>query len=394
MIVNDDLESTMLQNDLDDEIHFLLTRHPQDQKIEWESAGIKIFYIPAGSQQTSKLPAIFEGLPLPFSGEIEFGRQTFLVRTEQLPHAQIFVARDISAFEEREASFQMILAVASAVMLLFTYFFAKLGSQRLTRLLRDLTHRMQNITAGKQMSRLPHDYIDTELRMIAVTFNAFLDQLEAFVRREQSLTNLASHELRTPIAVVSGAVDILMRRDRLDVNDRKTVERIGHACEEMSANVDMLLKLTRRTDTKHQFEKIDVPALVREVLDDLSGRFPVDTRVDTAGLVAMTLDTDRTLLKMLLRNLLQNALQHTDSRVRVVTGDNCLQVVDNGAGLPEALRALISGEKDFAMNIGYGGLGLYIVMLICSKLGWHLQAVAGENGGTVVSVNIPSQSDK
>lgn len=390
MIVNDDLEATMLQNDLDDEIHFLLTRHPKDQRIEWESAGIKIFYIPANSQQALKLPAIFDDLPMTFSGEVEFGPQTFLVRTEQLPQAQIFVARDISAFEEREASFQMILAIASAIMLLFTYFFAKLGSRRLTQPLRDLTQRMQGITASKQMSRLPQDYIDIELRMIAVTFNAFLDQLEAFVRREQSLTNLASHELRTPIAVVSGAVDILMRRDRLDANDRKTVERIRHACEEMSANVDMLLKLTRRTDTHHQFEKIDVPALVREVLEDLSGRFPVDMRVDVTGLTPMTLDTDRTLLKMLLRNLIQNALQHTDGNVHVVTGENCLQVVDHGAGLPDALRALVSGEKEFTMSIGYGGLGLYIVVLICSKLGWHLQAVAGDNGGTVVSVKIPS----
>lgn len=389
MIVNDGLETTMLQNDLDDEVHFLLTRHPQDQLMEWESAGIKIFYIPAAHPEAVKLPKVFEGLPLPFSGEVEIDEHTFLVRTSQWQQSKIFVARDISAFEEREASFQMILAIASMVMLLFTYFFAKFGSQRLTRPLTDLAQRIQGITAGKQMPRLPCHYQDDELLMIAVTFNAFLEELEAFVRREQSLTNLASHELRTPIAVVSGAVDILMKRDRMDVNDKKTVERIRHACEEMSSNVEMLLKLARRSEAFDHFEKVDVPALVHEVLNDLASRFAIEQRVNNSGLAPMTLSTDRTLLKMLLRNLIHNALQHTDGKVDIATGQQGLQVADHGAGLPNALRAQVSGQVEFNVNAGYGGLGLYIVALICEKLDWHIQATPREEGGTVVSVQIP-----
>lgn len=386
IMVDGDLESTMLENDLDDEIHFLLTQHPQDKRIEWQSASVKIFYIPASNQQDLVLPKVFEGIPTPFSGEVEVGEQTFLVRTTQRPNARIYVARDITAFEKRSASFQLILAIASAAMLLFTYFFAKLGSERLTRPLSDLAQRMQAITAGKQMPRLPHAYQDAELLMIAVTFNAFLGELETFVRREQSLMNLASHELRTPIAVVSGAVDILLRRDHLDASDRKTVERIRLACDEMSANVEMLLKLARRSDTQNQNEAVDVPVLVREVLDDLSSRFAIGERVDIAGLTPVTLHTDRVLLKMLLRNLIQNALQHTTTVVQVVADEHCLQVSDHGAGLPPRLRVATSGELQVNADGAQGGLGLYIVTLICERLGWRLAVGAREGGGTVIGV--------
>lgn len=386
MMVNTDLESTMLENDLDDEIHFLLTRHPADQRIEWQSAGVKIFYIPVLDQSSLVLPKVFEGLPMPFSGEVEAGEQTYLVRTTQRQKARIYVARDISAFEKREAVFQLILASASAVMLLFTYFFAKFGSQRLTRPLSDLAQRMQSITPGKQMPRLPQEYQDAELLMIAVTFNTFLGELETFVRREQSLMNLASHELRTPIAVVSGAVDILLHRDRLDVNDRKTVNRIKHACQEMTTNVDVLLKLARRHNRGNYYEDVDVPTLIGEVLDDLATRFSIGTRVNISELQPLVLHTDRVLLKMLLLNVVQNALQHTPSTVEVSANAQELRISDRGAGLPVPLYHPLA--DDLQADVVQGRLGLYIVTLICEALGWHVEVSSREGGGTVVTVKI------
>lgn len=380
MTVNNDLESTMLENDLDDEVNFLLTRHDASQLLEWQSADLMIYYIPHAHRPPVDLPKVFQALSIPFSGEVETGHETYLVRAIRHTDADIFVAKDISAYEKREAAFQFILACISAVMLLLTYYFARLGSQRLTAPLSDLTQRLRAMVPGKNMPRLPDHYQDGELRLIAETFNAFLGEMEAYVRREQSLMNLASHELRTPIAVVSGAAEILLHRGLLDPADEKTVIRMKNACSEMGENVDVLLKLARRGTTAGHAETVDVPLLLKEVREDLANRFALDDRLDIQVQIPL-LKTDRALLKMLLLNLVQNALQHTNAKVELLVDEAGVRVCDRGAGLS------LPAQHDLAAG---GGLGLYIVTLICEAVGWQLQIDTREGGGTVVSVWIRS----
>lgn len=378
MTVNDDLESTMLENDLDDEVNFLLTRHDAGQMLDWQSAGLIMYYVPRGMEKTVTMPTVFQGVAIPFEGEVEDGDKTYLVKS--IPHTKgdIYVARDISVYETREAMFQLMLAGIAAAMLCVSFIFARFGSLRLTRPLSDLTRRIQSMVPGKQMPRLPNDYQDSELRMISDTFNTFLGELEAFVRREQSLMNLASHELRTPIAVVSGAVEILLRRGQLDPADEKTVLRIRNACTEMRDNVDVLLKLARRHAPEKQFTDINLPALVKEVEEDIATRFPVEQRLDIQ-VQPVSLHTDPALLKMLLLNLIQNALQHTHALVQVEVDEDGIRVCDRGEGL-----SLPTQEGPAAA----GGLGLYIVTLICEALGWQLRATPREGGGTVVTVSL------
>src|SRR5690606_25355083 len=118
--------------------------------------------------------------------------------------------------------------------------------RRVVRPLHTLTQDIRRIEPGSRISRIESAYSDQELAEIASTLNELLGALDAYIRREKSLISLASHELRTPVAVIAGALDVLEQRDSLGEADRRTLSRIRRAADEMRNDVDALLKLARR----------------------------------------------------------------------------------------------------------------------------------------------------
>src|SRR3546814_446150 len=161
------------------------------------------------------------------------------------------------------------------------------------------------------------DYMDAELHTIAMTFNRFLEELESYVRREQSLLNLASHELRTPIAVMSGALDILESRNQLNPNDQTTLKRIRKACDEMGDNVNILLQLARREPSGQVQAVFDMYPVAQQVIHDLKVSHHIGDRVVLNEQSTLTVKADPVMVRMLLRNLVQNADQHTNNDIQV-----------------------------------------------------------------------------
>src|SRR5690606_24578647 len=123
------------------------------------------------------------------------------------------------------------------------------------------------------------------------------------VRREQSLLNLASHELRTPIAVMSGALDILESRNQLSPNDQATLARVRKACDEMRDNITVLLQLARREPGDQVQEMFSVGPVAEQVIHDLSVSHRTYNRVTLNEPSALTVAADPVMVRMLLRNL-------------------------------------------------------------------------------------------
>jgi signal transduction histidine kinase len=238
------------------------------------------------------------------------------------------------------------------------------------------------------MPRLPLAYQDGELHTIAQTFNRFLDELESFVKREQSLLSLASHELRTPIAVISGALDVLEHRQQLSKDDKATLARVRRASAEMEANVNMLLKMARRDPVVETIKQVALVNVVEQVLDDLDAHHDVQARVSLTASPGITVQADPTLVHMLLRNLIQNALQHTTRGIQIRLETGLVQIVDDGPGLTDEQRAILSGQERIDLGDSpLGGLGLYIVTLMCERLQWRVEVVPSHSSGTLIRVH-------
>ncbi|MBK1780723.1 HAMP domain-containing histidine kinase [Advenella sp. WQ 585] len=390
--VNEDLERTMLQVEFEQELDFILQNRDDSELFVWEGFNQQLVFVPQGLATPAQMPEVFKGLPLGFSDEIKQGKNTYLVNIAVLPKGVVYIAKDITHFEDREFLFSIALGVMTLVIIGLGLWMATLSSRRIVDPLQQLSEQISEVPVGSQMPRIPVNYTDSELHSIAVTFNRFLGELESYVRREQSLLSLASHELRTPVAVMSGALDILEMRGQLKPNDLATVARMRNACTEMRSNVEVLLKLSRnQSDVSPVTEVISLTALVEEVLDDLNNLFRVQTRVRLTVIDKSMLRTDSVLVKMLLRNLIQNALQHTQKEIDITLGKGLIQIKDRGTGFSAGQKAILSKEMEVMPgSSSLNGLGLYIVTLMSERLQWPLQVTQSDSSGTVIQLSIPA----
>ncbi|SHH84644.1 HAMP domain-containing sensor histidine kinase [Pollutimonas bauzanensis] len=387
LIVNEDLEDTMLQVEFTEERDVFLQHRPGPDLLVWETANLAVAHIPQGAAMPSNMPAIFSNLPANFSGELERDGKTFLVRVEPSPTGVFYIAKNITHFEDRESLFQIALAVVVLLILGLSLVLAALSSRRIVNPLRRLSDQISDIPVGASMPRIPLDYQDSELHTIALTFNRFLDELESFVKREQSLLNLASHELRTPIAVVSGALDVLEQRRQLNENDQATLARIRRACSEMGANVDMLLKLARREPGEEK-QPLALAQLVEQALEDLEASQDMHARVTVSSRQSATVLAEPTIVRMLLRNLIQNALQHTTRGIQIRLRPGSIEIADEGPGMSAGQQAILAGQKRMNQDgAPLSGLGLYIVTLMCERLKWRLEVVRSGSRGTVIRLH-------
>lgn len=395
-LVNEDLEHTMLGEEMAQEREFFLEQNPDlTQPVHSVGPRRVLAYLPKvastapGQESRQDVPEIFEGRSAPFSGEISSQGETYLVSISELPEGILYLARNISHFEARERLFQMALLVVGGLIALMAVALSIMAARRVVKPLGKLAEQIQQVPVGAHMVGLPTTWQDTELQTIAESFNDFVAQLQAYVRREKSLLSLASHELRTPIAVVSGALDILEQRDHLTPADKATVARIRRATSEMQNNVGILLALARKDGGSSLSPvTLSLATELNKVLEDLSVDFPVAARVVVQALAPAVVVADAAMVRMLLRNLVQNALQHTTARVYITLQANQFEIRDEGQGLGPSAREVLLGARHVADSEGpVGGLGLYLVTLMAERLGWVLALVDSSAQGTVVRVS-------
>lgn len=382
-LVNEDLERTMLDVEFAQEREFLLMNSSGRDVLVWDTPSLTVAFVPAGQPIPANMPLLFHGLPDTYAAETTIEGQTYLMTVDTAETGRLYVAKNITHFEEREALFGIALIVMTLVIVAFSLLLAVLSSRRIVRPLQLLSERISRTPVGAHMPRMETDYSDAELHSIAMTFNRFLDELESYVRREQSLLSLASHELRTPIAVMSGALDILELRGQLHPNDRATVERARRACDEMRDNVDILLKLARRESGRHATETVDLRLAAQRVIDDLAFGHDMKNRVVLDAQAELTTAADPVMVHMLLRNLIQNAVQHTSSDIRVTISRNSIDIDDSGPGLSAEQQRILRGEHRIPTDGStLSGLGLYIVTLMAERLGWKLHLTTHDHNGT------------
>jgi signal transduction histidine kinase len=392
--VSEDLESTMLRVELTQEHDFLLGDNfdPFSPVIQ-ETSGLTLAYIPKSKLSEAPvnlhseplIPHIFNGL-----GEVSKDGETYLIAIQELQHGVLYLARNITHFEHREWLFRLALFVVIGLVAIIAALLSIFEAKRIVKPLTTLSNQIEKLPVGANMARLPNNWEDAELHSIANSFNYFVTQLEAYVQREKSLLNMASHEFRTPLAVISGAIDILETRGNLNAQDQTTLARIRRATTEMQTNVNALLTLARKaTKPPASAQSISIASAIYQTIEDLSINFPVNSRLIFKAHTPVEAHADPALVQMLLRNLLQNALQHTSGKIHIELDENTLEIRDEGPGLTEQARALLtSAGPARTPKAVTSGLGLYLVTLIAERLNWPLELAQPEGKGTLIRLHI------
>jgi len=265
---------------------------------------------------------------------------------------------------------------------------------------------LNGIDAGRLDRRIQIGDLQDELKNIAVAINEMLDRINESYAAQARFVSDASHELRTPIAVIQGYANLL---DRWGAEDekalRESIAAIKDEAENMNDLVEQLLFLARGDSNRINMliVSIDLSVLVEEVITE--SRLIDDRHEFNVTCEKIAISADRGLIKQALRILVDNAIKYTDKGgditvSAIADGDSArLSVSDSGIGikpeiLPNVFDRFVRADESRTRATGGAGLGLSIAQWITEKHNGFLEVLSREDIGTKITMVLPLETPK
>ena len=305
------------------------------------------------------------------------------------------------ADQERQAAddtARLMLLVGAGTMLLAAAG-AWVVAGRILRPVRDVAATAQGITATDLSGRIPvADRPADELAELAASVNAMLDRVERGVAAQRRFLDDAGHELRTPITIVRGHLDVLDPTDPDDV--REAVALVDDELDRMNRMVSDLLLLARAEQPAFvRAQPVDVAALTTDVYGKVRRLGDRNWVLETAATVDALLDPQRVTQAMIA--LADNAVRYTAPGTRIAVGSQWaggelrFWVADSGPGVSPADRERVferfaRGEAGARRSDG-AGLGLSIVQAIAAAHGGRVLLDSVEGRGATFSLVLPAR---
>lgn len=275
-------------------------------------------------------------------------------------------------------------------------------------LLRRLLRRVGRITAtaadlgsGALDRRLRETEDGDEVGQLASTFDAMADQLSTVMQTQRRMLSDVSHQLRTPLTVAQGHLEVLARAQPSDPADtRETIalvlDEIGH----MKAMVERLLMLGRAMEPDFlEIQPIDLRSFCVDLVD--AAQVLAIRRWVLEPVPDVVIDADASKLRGALLNLVDNAVRATQDldviRLSVQVEDGgavVFTVEDSGPGIPPARRTAVLQRfaRPGAADSDGSGLGLAIVVAVAQAHGGTVAIDASPLGGARVAMRLPVRS--
>jgi two-component system OmpR family sensor kinase len=305
------------------------------------------------------------------------------------------VAIDLSGEIDEVNDALRIAAGVSLGVLLLASLLAWAVAGRVLAPLRLLRDTARSIGESDLTRRIPVEG-DDELADLARTFNEMLDRLEQAFASQKAFISDAGHELRTPITIIRGHLDVMGDDPE---ERRETLELVADELDRMGRLVNDLLLLAKanRPDFLEP-QTIDLDDLTRELFAKASALAERDWRLAAVGSGRIVADRQR--LTQALMNLSQNAVAHTHEGDAVELGSQLagrsvrLWVRDTGPGVPEDQQARIF-ERFVRLNGGRhaegAGLGLAITRAVAEAHGGRVELESSPGAGARFTVVIPTE---
>jgi len=286
--------------------------------------------------------------------------------------------------------------LALAIMLPLAYLGTRRALSPLTRMAGDAAV-ISHLAPGR---RIEYDGPRDELGSLAESLNGMLVRLENSFDDQRRFVADASHELRTPVAVIRGNIELLRSDTASGEEADESLLMIENEAVRMTRLLDEMLALARLEDPNRlQPQPLEAGTTVDEVVG--RARLLGDRRIVREGDCGVWVEGDPDLLEQALMNLLKNAIAHTRAGGLIVV--ECvadatsarISVTDDGPGIPEADLGRVfdrfyraqGGRRDDAT--GGAGLGLAIVERLVELHGGTVSASNVEPHGARLTIELP-----
>jgi PAS domain S-box-containing protein len=243
-----------------------------------------------------------------------------------------------------------------------------------------------------------------ELEAALEVTRAARDDAERANRAKSDFLDLVSHELRTPLTALRFQLEALARDPGGSERQRKAVPRLLGASQRLELLVDSLIEHSRAVSGRVALrrEQVDLRRVASEAVEELrpvAEAKGLAMRVDAARDLA-PLYTDPRLVRVVLSNLVTNAVKYTDSgaidvTVSAVEGEQRVAVADTGPGIPESERQRIFEAFEqldplLSKHLPGVGLGLALVQELCLALGARVELHSTVGVGSTFTVVFPT----
>ncbi len=313
------------------------------------------------------------------------------------------VGISLESFDTTVAAVISRLAIGGAILVIVAGF----GAYALARAALDRRERLRRkaavLSERDPSSRLPVPRTKDEIAALAGTMNDLLGRLHDALARQRAFVADASHELRTPFAVLSAELELAGKPGR---SQRELADAVASASEEaarLSRLTDDLLLLATSDEDRlaARAETIDLSALLNRVAEVASARGSaarVTCRADVPDGLTVLVDPGQ--IRRAVDNLIDNALRFAPDGSQIVItalaeGDDAvIEVTDDGPGfppdyLPHAFERFSRPDVGRARADGGAGLGLSIVRAIAQAHGGTVAAANQASGGAIVQIYLP-----
>lgn len=313
------------------------------------------------------------------------------------------IAADVAGLHEKEGMVALVGVAVLAAGLLGGHFFAR----RVIRPIEAISATAADISLSNLSRRIDVTGTDTELTGLARTLNQMFDRIESAFSQQVRFTADASHELRTPVAVILSHAELALDKPRPVEELRETIETCRRSALRMRSLIESLLTLARfdSGEVKIESRSFDLArtvgdgiALVRPLAEKRRITFQVDLAPATA-----TGDPDR--IAQVVTNLLTNAIRYNQDQGVVTVSlqslptETVLSVADTGIGIPAEHLAHIF-ERFYRVDNarsrkdGGVGLGLAICKSIVTAHGGQISVSSHLNRGTKFEVRLPKAGSR
>ena len=342
-----------------------------------------------------------------------FVSESVLEGSAESPEKVLILMRDTQQIEEIYVAAVAIGWIITAFWWIIAMIKASKIAKRHLKPIHVMTEEVKSLSTSDLSERLQVNGTRDELKDLALTFNGMMDEIEESYGKQRQFVSDASHELRTPIAVIKGYADLLNRWGKDDPEVlTEGIEAIRSETDFMQSLVESLLFLARRDrgTLKMEMSEFSLSELMEEITKEtrmIDKTHEIDGRFDMCPTVYASYDK----LKQAIRVFVDNSIKYTPEggeiqlSLRETKQTYAIQIEDNGIGIakedqPHIFDRFYRADKsrtrlgDETQKTQGTGLGLAIAKVIVEQHGGEIYLESELNKGTSITLFFPKTALK
>ena len=391
--LDNEIITTYLNNNSDIANNELKTYLTHNNKIEISKDNIIIF---------TSIPDKINKIPIKINFDFINLKSLMKSNTTSINNHKIIITPNIENYSFIVSLLTLFLIILSIFAILIIIIAGNIINKKMFKPITIMSNSARKITGNNLQKRINVSNSYDELKDLGETFNEMMDRIELSYQKQKQFVNDASHELRTPIAVIQGYSNMLYRWGKKDekILD-ESITAIKEESENMKSLVDSLLFLARSDRNENKLNKTSF--FLNDLFDNLIKEneiIDIDHKFNKEIEGNLLIYADRKLLKQALRVFIQNSIKYTKKGGSITLNSYSkenniiINISDTGIGIPKedlskVFDRFYRTDQSRAKEFGGTGLGLSIAKSIINLHNGKIKIQSKVNIGTKIQLILP-----